>query len=291
MKIHSITDLKQAIETQIQKRKSAEKPVLTVSAGTCGRARGSLKVIKALKNAIKKEKLENDVKIKVTGCHGFCEAEPNIIIHPHNIFYQKVEPKNAKNILTQTVLNNKIIDQLLYHDPITKEKYVQENDIPFYKNQMRIILGDNALIDPTDINDYLSIGGYSSLSEVLEKMTPEDVIDTIKQSGLRGRGGAGFPTGKKWEFARKAKGKIKYIICNADEGDPGAYMDRSLLEGNPHHVLEGMIIGAYAIGAEEGYVYVRGEYPLAVKHISLAISKARKLGLIGKYSFLKNCAH
>jgi len=282
MKIHSITDLKQAIETQIQKRKSAEKPVLTVSAGTCGRARGSLKVIKALKNAVKKEKLENDVKIKVTGCHGFCEAEPNIIIHPHNIFYQKVEPKNAKNILTQTVLNNKIIDQLLYHDPITKEKYVQENDIPFYKNQMRIILGDNALIDPTDINDYLSIGGYSSLSEVLEKMTPEDVIDTIKQSGLRGRGGAGFPTGKKWEFARKAKGKIKYIICNADEGDPGAYMDRSLLEGNPHHVLEGMIIGAYAIGAEEGYVYVRGEYPLAVKHISLAISKARKLGLIGK---------
>ncbi len=281
-KIHSIAELKHAIETQINKRKSEEKPILTVSAGTCGRARGASKVITALKKAISREKLNNDVRIKVTGCHGFCEAEPNIIIQPHNIFYQKVEPKDAEDILIQTVLNNKIIDQLLYYDPITKEKYIQENDIPFYKYQKRIISQDNALIDPTDINDYLSIGGYSSLSEILAKMTPEDVIDTIKQSGLRGRGGAGFPTGKKWEFARKANGNIKYIVCNADEGDPGAYMDRSLLEGNPHRILEGMIIGAYAIGAEEGYFYVRGEYPLAVKHISLAISKAKKLGLVGK---------
>ncbi len=282
MKIQSITDLKQAIEIQIQKRKSTEKPILTISAGTCGRARGSLRVIKALKNAIKKQKLENDIKIKVTGCHGFCEAEPNIIIHPHNIFYQKVEPKNAKDILAQTVLGNKIIDQLLYSDPSTKERYIQENDIPFYKHQKRIILGDNALIDPTDINDYLSIGGYLSLVKVLSSMTQEEIIEAVKQSGLRGRGGAGFHTGKKWEFARKAKGDTKYIICNADEGDPGAYMDRSLLEGNPHRVLEGMIIGAYAIGAEEGYIYVRDEYPLAVEHVSLAISQAKKLGLLGK---------
>ena len=281
-KIHSIAELKHAIETQINKRKSEQKPILTVSAGTCGRARGASEVIMALKKAISREKLNNDVRIKVTGCHGFCEAEPNIIIQPHNIFYQKVEPKDAEDILIQTVLNNKIIDQLLYYDPITKEKYIQENDIPFYKYQKRIISQDNALIDPTDINDYLSIGGYSSLSEILAKMTPEDVIDTIKQSGLRGRGGAGFPTGKKWEFARTANGNIKYIVCNADEGDPGAYMDRSLLEGNPHRILEGMIIGAYAIGAEEGYFYVRGEYPLAIKHISLAISKAKKLGLVGK---------
>ena len=281
-KIHSIAELKHAIETQINKRKSEENPILTVSAGTCGRARGASEVIMALKKAISREKLNNDVRIKVTGCHGFCEAEPNIIIQPHNIFYQKVEPKNAEDILIQTVLNNKIIDQLLYYDPITKEKYIRESDIPFYKYQKRIISQDNALIDPTDINDYLSIGGYSSLSEILAKMTPEDVIDTIKQSGLRGRGGAGFPTGKKWEFARTANGNIKYIVCNADEGDPGAYMDRSLLEGNPHRILEGMIIGAYAIGAEEGYFYVRGEYPLAVKHISLAISKAKKLGLVGK---------
>ena len=281
-KIHSIAELKHAIETQINKRKSEQKPILTVSAGTCGRARGASKVITALKKAISREKLNNDVRIKVTGCHGFCEAEPNIIIQPHNIFYQKVEPKNAEDILIQTVLNNKIIDQLLYYDPITKEKYIQENDIPFYKYQKRIISQDNALIDPTDINDYLSIGGYSSLSEILAKMTPEDVIDTIKQSGLRGRGGAGFPTGKKWEFARTANGNIKYIVCNADEGDPGAYMDRSLLEGNPHRILEGMIIGAYAIGAEEGYFYVRGEYPLAIKHVSLAISQAKNLGLVGK---------
>lgn len=281
-KIHSITDLKHTIETQIQIRKSEKMPVLTVSAGTCGRARGSLKVIKALKNVVKKKKLENEVKIKVTGCHGFCEAEPNIIIHPHNIFYQKVEPRQAKDILNLTVLNNKILDPLLYSDPITKEKYIQENDIPFYKHQMRIILKDNALLDPTDIDDYLSNGGYSSLVKVLSEMSQEEVINTVKQSGLRGRGGAGFLTGYKWEFARKAKGDKKYIICNADEGDPGAYMDRSLLEGNPHRVLEGMLIGAYAIGAEEGYVYVRGEYPLAVKHFSLAISKAKKLGLIGK---------
>ncbi|MFB0564832.1 MAG: NADH-quinone oxidoreductase subunit NuoF [Candidatus Aminicenantaceae bacterium] len=282
MKMHSINDFKQAIESQIQKRKSEENPVLTVSAGTCGRARGSLKVIKALKNAIKKKKLEDKVKVKVTGCHGFCEAEPNIIIHPHNIFYQKIEPKNAKDIIAQTILNNKIIEQLLYFNPITKEKYIQENDIPFYKHQKRIILGDNALIDPKDVNDYLSIGGYSSLIKVLSKMSSEEVINAVKQSGLRGRGGAGFPTGSKWEFTRKANGNTKFIICNADEGDPGAYMDRSLLEGNPHRVLEGMLIGAYAIGAEEGYIYVRGEYPLAVEHISLAISQAKKLGLLGK---------
>ncbi len=278
----SINDLKRAIKTQIQKRKSKEEFILTVSAGTCGRARGSFKVIKALKNAIKKEKLENEVKIKVTGCHGFCEVEPNIIIHPHNIFYQKVDPKNAKDIIIQTILNNKIIDELLYSDPITKEKISQENNIPFYKHQTRIILGDNALIDPTDINDYLSIRGYSSLIKVLSEISSEEVINIVKQSGLRGRGGAGFHTGMKWEFARKANGNTKFIICNADEGDPGAYMDRSLLEGNPHRVLEGMLIGAYAIGAEEGYIYVRDEYPLAVKHVSLAISQAKKLGLLGK---------
>jgi len=282
IKINSIKELTKAIGDQIQKRKSEKKSVLTVSAGTCGQARGSLGVIKALKKEIKKENLGDKVKVKISGCHGFCEAEPNIIIHPQDIFYQKVQPQDAEDITSQTILNDKIIDRLLFSDPVSGRAVQNEKKIPFYKKQKRIILGDNALIDPTDINDYFSIGGYNSLIKILSKMTPEDVIETVIKSGLRGRGGAGFPTGKKWEFTRKAKGGIKYIICNADEGDPGAYMDRSLLEGNPHRVLEGMLIGAYAIGAEEGYIYVRDEYPLAVEHISLAISQAEKLGLLGK---------
>jgi NADH-quinone oxidoreductase subunit F len=281
-KIKTIKDLEQSIHSQIQARKSEKKPVLAVSAGTCGQARGSLKVVKSLEKAIKEENLEDKVKIKVTGCHGFCEAEPNIIIQPHNIFYQKVQPKDAKDITSQTITNNKIVDRLLFSDLTTGKKVSNEKNIPFYKKQRRIILGDNALIDPTDINDYLSIGGYSSLVKALCSMTPEKIIESIKQSGLRGRGGAGFPTGYKWELARKAKGDTKYIICNADEGDPGAYMDRSLIEGNPHRVLEGMTIGAYAIGAGEGYIYVRDEYPLAVEHILLAISQAEEMGLLGK---------
>ncbi len=278
----TIEDLKHTIQSEIQKRESEKKPVLTISAGTCGQARGSLKVIESLKKAIQRKNLANKVKIKVTGCHGFCEVEPNIIIQPENIFYQKVQPKDAEDITSLTILKNKTIERLLYSDPVSGETVLKEDDISFYKKQKRLLLGDNALIDPTEINDYLSIGGYSSLAKVLGGMSPEEVIETVKQSGLRGRGGAGFPAGYKWEFARKAKGDTKYIICNADEGDPGAYMDRSLLEGNPHRVLEGMIIGAYAIGAEEGFIYVRDEYPLAVKHISRAISQAEKFGLIGK---------
>ena len=281
-RIKSIPDLEQAIENQTNIRKSEKKSILTVSAGTCGQARGSLKVIESMEQIIKKEKLENKVKVKITGCHGYCEAEPNIIIHPKDIFYQKVQPINAKEIISETILNNKVIESLLFLDLETGEIVSKENDIPFYKKQKRIILGDNALIDPTDINDYFSIGGYSSLVKVLKNMSPGDVIETVKQSGIRGRGGAGFPTGDKWEFTRKAKEKTKYIICNADEGDPGAYMDRSLLEGNPHRVLEGMIIGAFAIGAEEGYIYVRDEYPLAVDNITIAISQAEEIGLLGE---------
>ncbi len=277
----STRDLKALIAEKKAARLSEKRPVLTVSAGTCGQARGSLKVVDALRKSIKKESLEDKVKVKVTGCHGFCEVEPNIIISPHNLFYQKVHQKQAKDIINQTILNNKVLDALLYTDPTTQQKSSAEGEIPFYKKQKRLVLGDNALIDPTDIGDYLSIGGYSALAKGLETLTPDEVITEIRASGLRGRGGAGFLTGLKWELARKAKGDSKYIICNADEGDPGAYMDRSLLEGNPHRVLEGMVIGAYAIGATEGYVYIRDEYPLAVAHISLAIEQAKELGLLG----------
>jgi NADH-quinone oxidoreductase subunit F len=238
-KLASTRDLKTLIAANKAARDSEKRPVLTVSAGTCGQARGSLKVIDALRKTLKKENLEDRVKVKVTGCHGFCEVEPNIIIYPRDIFYQKVDGKRAKDIISQTILNDKVLDDLLYMDPATQQKSAAEGDIPFYKKQKRLVLGDNALIDPTDIGDYLSIGGYGSLAKALETLTPEEVIAEVKVSGLRGRGGAGFLTGLKWELARKAKGDLKYIICNADEGDPGAYMDRSLMEGNPHRVLEG----------------------------------------------------
>jgi len=280
-KLQTVRELKDIIQEQVRLRRSEKRPVLTVSSGTCGQARGSAKVINALHKALKERRLENKVKVRVTGCHGFCEAEPNIIIFPQNIFYQKVDARNGKAIISETVLKKKIIPDLLYKDPRTAETAVKEDGIGFYKKQQRIVLGDNALIDPTDINDYFSIGGYGALIKVLTSLTPGELIETMKKSGLRGRGGAGFPTGLKWESARKSKGDLKYIICNADEGDPGAYMDRSLLEGNPHRVLEGMMIGAYAIGAREGYVYVRDEYPLAVKHVTLAIQELRRLGLVG----------
>ena len=280
-KIKTSEELHRTIDDHIKKRKSEEKPILTVSAGTCGRARGSMRVIESLKKVIQKENIQDQVSIRITGCHGFCEAEPNIILLPHNFFYQKVQPQDAKEIISETVLNDKVIERLLYTDPSTETKALREDEIGFYKKQKRIVLGDNTLIDPTEINDYFSIGGYRSLAKVLAEMKPEEVIEIVQKSGLRGRGGAGFPTGNKWAFARRAKGDPKYIICNADEGDPGAYMDRSLLEGNPHRVLEGMIIGAYAIGASEGYIYIRDEYPLALQHITLAIEKAKELGLLG----------
>jgi NADH-quinone oxidoreductase subunit F len=280
-KLQTVGELKAIIREQVSLRRSDKRPVLTVSSGTCGQARGSVKVINTLNRALRERKLENKVKVKVTGCHGFCEAEPNIIIFPQNVFYQKVDPRNGKDIITETVLKKKIIPGLLYRDPRTGETAEKESGIGFYRKQKRILLADNALIDPTDINDYFAIGGYGSLLIALTSLKPDDVIDMIKKSGLRGRGGAGFPTGLKWESARKSRGDLKYIICNADEGDPGAYMDRSLLEGNPHRVLEGMLLGAYALGAREGYVYVRDEYPLAVKHVTLAIEELRRLGLVG----------
>jgi NADH-quinone oxidoreductase subunit F len=281
-KITTVARLKKVLREEAALRKAETRPVLTVSAGTCGLARGAQGVIDALNALIKKERLEKKVKVRVTGCHGFCEAEPNIILQPSDIFYQKVGPDKAADIIHKTVLKKQVLQGLLYVDPGTGTASRRENDIPFYKKQKRLVLGDNALIDPTDIHDYFAIGGYGALAKALSGTTPESVIDTVKTSGLRGRGGAGFLTGTKWELARKSKDGVKYVICNADEGDPGAYMDRSLLEGNPHRVLEGMMIGAYAIGAGRGYMYVRDEYPLAVKHITKAIEQAREHGLLGE---------
>jgi len=279
--IKNFSDLKQIKEDIVKKTKKREQ-LITVCGGTGCHASGCKKVINAFKREIKKKGIEDKVEFKVTGCHGFCERGPLVVIHPKGIFYQKVQSRDVEEILTDTVLAGKIIDRLLYIDPLTGKKIKYEKDVMFYRKQHRIIFSKNGLIDPHKIEDYFSIGGYESAGKALCNMHPDKIIDEIKESGLRGRGGAGFPTGFKWEFCRKAKGNKKYIICNADEGDPGAYMDRSLLEGNPHSILEGMIIGAYAIGANEGFVYVRDEYPIAVNTIKNAIKQARQYGLLGK---------
>ena len=280
-KLKTIQDFASYLE-----RKRAEwkvKPTTVIlSSGTCGQACGSLEVIGVFKKELKKQKLEHKVRLRITGCHGFCEQEPLLVIEPGNIFYCHIKPEDVSEIVSKTLQNDKLIERLLYTDPISGKKIVREADIPFYKVQDRTVLGQNKLVDPGDINDYIANGGYSALVKVLTSMKPEEVIEEIKKSGLRGRGGGGFPTGRKWEYCRKASGNPKYVICNADEGDPGAYMDRSVLEGNPHAVIEGMLIGAFAIGAWHGYIYVRNEYPLAVEHSKIAVGQAEELGLLGK---------
>jgi NADH-quinone oxidoreductase subunit F len=263
-----------------------QKPCIAVCTGTGCLALGAAKVVAALKEEIKTQRLESKVDVQVdlreTGCPGFCERGPVIVIYPEEICYLQVKPGDAKEIVAETILGKKIIDRLLYVDPVTGEKSVQESQIPFYRNQMRLLIGNNIRLDPKSIEDYISLGGYSALTRALFQMTPEEIIDQVKISKLRGRGGAGFPTGSKWEFARMSPGETKYVVINADEGDPGAFMDRAILEGNPHAVLEGFAIGAYAIGAHEGYIYVRQEYPLAVENVNIAIRRAEELGLLGR---------
>lgn len=290
-KIKNNNDLEK-LRSKIIKERSNKKHLIAISSGTCGNAQGSEIVIKEFKKQISKRKLENKISLRITGCQGFCQIEPIVIVYPDEIFYQKVKTEDVLKII-QGVLKNEIINELLYVDEKTGKKIIHEKDIPFYKKQKRLIFGNNGLIDPTNIEDYIAIGGYSALTKAL-KMKPEKIIDEIKKSGLRGRGGGGFPTGVKWESCRSAEGDKKYIICNADEGDPGAYMDRSLLEGNPHSVIEGMLIGAYAICSGngnlpgEGYIYVRQEYPLACKNAEIAIKQARNLGLLGKNILLSD---
>lgn len=258
------------------------KKVIVISSGTCGQASGSLAIIEAVNREIEKRKLRESVGLKITGCHGFCELEPNIIIYPGEIFYKNLTPEDIPKIIEETILKDKVIPSLVYEDSKTGKKVIKQKEIPFYQKQVRLLTENNLNVDPTNIEDYIAIDGYQGLAKVLFNMTSEEVIEEIKASGLRGRGGAGFPTGKKWDICRAPKSKVKYIICNADEGDPGAYMDRSLLEGNPHSIIEGMIIGAYAIGAMEGFIYVRMEYPLAVKHVTMALDQAKKSGLLGR---------
>jgi NADH:ubiquinone oxidoreductase subunit F (NADH-binding)/(2Fe-2S) ferredoxin/NAD-dependent dihydropyrimidine dehydrogenase PreA subunit len=249
--------------------------------GTGCRASGAQDVIDALRKGLKKKKLEKTVQIRVTGCHGFCEQGPLMIIEPGNIFYCGLNPEDADEIIAKTMLKGEVIERLLYVDPVTSKKVRTGSEIPFYRAQDRQLLAQNMQVDPCAIEDYIAIGGYSALAKTLTEFSPEEVIKEVRISGLRGRGGAGFPTASKWAECRSAPGEEKYVICNADEGDPGAYMDRSVLEGNPHLVIEGMMIGAWAIGAEQGYIYVRNEYPLAVAHVRIALEQAREYGLLG----------
>ena len=249
-------------------------------AGTGCCASGALEVRQALQAEMEKENIQAQVDLKITGCRGFCEQGPLVVVLPEKIFYTKVKPKDAVEIVSKTILDGQVVERLLYKDPLSDERVIHEQDVPFYREQKRILLRDSGSIDPTSIEDYLAVGGYRALSKALQ-MAPEQVIEEVKQSGLRGRGGAGFPTAVKWELCRRASGDIKYLICNADEGDPGAFQDRSLIEANPHSLLEGLVIGAYAIGAAQGFIYIRNEYPLAVERIRIAVEEARKHGLLG----------
>ena len=270
------------LRKEIIERRDPHQPCITVCTGTGCHASGCHQVVDAFKKVLQNHPEGRRVNLRLTGCHGFCEKGPLVVIHPQKVLYQRVKPENAQEIFQETVLGGKVLEALLYEHPTTKQKIVQEDQVPFYQKQTRIIFGNNGSIDPTRIEDYLAVGGYRALCKALFSMKPEEVIREVKEAKLRGRGGGGFPAGVKWESCRHAADPVKYVICNADEGDPGAYMDRSLLEGNPHSVLEGMIIGAFAIGSHEGYVYVRNEYPLAVINIGVAIQQAQELGLLGK---------
>jgi len=280
-KLKSAAELKKFRQTILDGR-DAGKVCVTICLGTgCLACKGD-EVHKAFVEEIRKQGLEGKVDIRRTGCHGFCERGPLVVIFPKEICYLKVTPGDVPEIVEKTLIEDKVVDRLVFADEDGR-KIVHEGDIPFYKHQNRIILGPNRLVDPGIIEDYIALGGYSALAKALFVMTPVEVLDEVKKSGLRGRGGAGFPTGTKWETTRNAPGEPKYVIVNADEGDPGAYMNRSVLEGNPHSVLEGLIIGAYAIGSHEGFVYVRQEYPLAVANLTTALEQARELGLLGDH--------
>ena len=280
-RLNSVRELEHLRKQLCDERKNV-KTIIMACGGTGCQASQSRAVITAIDNELSQQGLNQKVRLRTTGCHGFCEQGPIVVIEPGNIFYCHVTPDDAFEIISQTVVRGEIIERLLYTDPVSGEKARTESAIPFYQRQDRQLLSQNRQVDPCSIEDYFAAGGYSALAKVLDRVAPEEIIKEIKTSGLRGRGGGGFPTGRKWTDCREAQGDEKYVICNADEGDPGAYMDRCILEGNPHLVLEGMMIGAWAIGARKGYVYVRNEYPLAVKHSRIAVEQMRKYGLLGE---------
>jgi len=254
-------------------------------AGTACVSNNSFKIKEALEKEIKKHSLQDEILVVMTGCNGFCAVGPIMVVKPDGIFYQNLTEEDIPYLVEEHFLKGRPVQKLMYFPPKGKEVIPKMMDIGFFAHQTLIALKNRGLIDPEKIDEYIARDGYRALAKALTSMTPEQVIKEIKDSGLRGRGGAGFPTGLKWEFCRKSPGDEKYIICNADEGDPGAFMDRSIIESDPHLVLEGMIIGAYGIGANQGYVYIRNEYPLAMKRLEIAINQARQYGLLGENIF------
>ncbi len=246
------------------------------------RAYGAEEIRDAFNEEVRKKGLEEKVEIRETGCHGFCARAPVVVIDPQDIFYQQITAGDVPDIVDKTLIKGDIVDRLVYADQATGKKTPFAHDVSFYKGQTKNVLRKCGIIDPTNVSHYIARDGYGALSKALGTMTPEQVIENVERSGLRGRGGAGFPTGRKWRFVRAAAGDTKYLVCNADEGDPGAFMDRAVLEGDPHAVLEGMMVAAYAVGANVGYIYVRAEYPIAVEHIHNAIAQAEELGFLGE---------
>lgn len=278
-RIASPDDLQDLCEGICSGKRFQSEKIFVCAGGGC-LASGSMKVKQALEQSLKDAGMQEEVLVMETGCLGPCAAGPVVVVGKDQTFYQKVAVKDAKDIIQEHLLGGKPVDRLL--QVVNNKMVAKQDELPFFSNQNKKVLRNCGRIDPTRITDYIAFDGYKALAQVLTTQTPDQVIDEVTRSGLRGRGGAGFPTGVKWGFARKSKGDVKYILCNADEGDPGAFMDRSILEGDPHSVIEGMIIGAYAIGSHQGYVYVRAEYPLAVQRLQMAIEQAHAYGLLGE---------
>ena len=259
---------------------------ILVCGGTGCTSNNSIKIYEALVHRIYKEGLEKEVHVTQTGCFGLCALGPIMIVYPEGAFYSQVKVEDVDEIIDEHIIKGRIVTRLLYKETVADDGSIKAlNETNFYKKQHRVALRNCGVINPEKIEEYIAYDGYEALGKVLTEMTPQDVIDVILKSGLRGRGGAGFPTGRKWQFAKNAVGDKKYVCCNADEGDPGAFMDRSILEGDPHVVIEAMAIAAYAIGATQGYVYIRAEYPIAVHRLQIAIDQAREYGLLGKDIF------
>ncbi|NIO05617.1 MAG: 4Fe-4S dicluster domain-containing protein [Proteobacteria bacterium] len=281
-RLKTVDDFK-TLQDRLLAERDPHIPTIVIPAGTCGQASGANDLIRVAKRELLRRKLLEKVYLRITGCHGFCEMEPSVLVEPRGTFYPKVSLKDMVRIV-EGVARGEVLEELLFLNPQTGKRIEKQNDVPFFRKQLRTILSQNEQIDPIRIYNYIETGGYAAMVRVLVNGEPSYVIDEVKASGLRGRGGAGFPTGSKWELlARQVNGTGKFLVCNADEGDPGAYMDRSVIEGNPHGIIEGMIIGAYGTGATEGVIYVRNEYPLAIKHLIIALQQAHELGLLGKY--------
>lgn len=272
---------RQRILSDMKVQPEGLKKQILVCTGTGCSSSGSHGLINLLVEELKRQGLDDKITIKPTGCHGFCEQGPILVIDPEQTFYTQVKPEDIPEIITKDILGGERVERLLYVNPLTTQPVATFEKTPFYAKQNRIVLKNCGVINPEKIDEYIAFGGYQGFTRALKEFTPEQVIEEMKKSGLRGRGGAGFPTGLKWQFCRQSPGDVKYVICNADEGDPGAFMDRSVLEGDPHSVIEGMLIGAYAIGATEGYVYCRAEYPVALARVEIAIKEAEKVGLLG----------